>query len=394
VKVEIVYYPPFFTMMLTMAGPLLVAALVVKSSVAFVTPKASPLFQRTRLFSSSAVSIESGISRISTLQTLLNKHGAPGSHGCSATDDLVAVKEQDLDLHPHLFAIAQSTKTGNYICGLHRCFASDYDYESSINAPWPIVESAAGARGMKLLALNSEHLMRRIASESDFEGSDGDAVSLYNEGLGQGNLNAELDAPYEEGSVEKLGYGAEKYVLLRVGPFPDLYEIMSLSHKGRGDESSSLIAAETNNGKFGGFGSTFQFYARLLQSFGARDDEARDAARMCLRLPLPSIGFLDEDFKEVAVVAQLADEADSTEEALAKMQVFYEKIKAKEQEEDLSGVDSGKTGEQAAIDDANTLLDRAALGEPKWKELRGELADIYAKAGKDDMAAFVDPSRA
>lgn len=383
-------------MMLTMTRPLLVAALFIKSTAGFTTPKVAPSSRvATRLFSTSDVTAESGISRISTLRTLLNKHGAPGSHGCGDADDLVAVEEQNLDLHPHLFAISQSSKTGNYICAMRRCYAEDSEYESSTNAPWPIVESAAGARGMKLLALNSEHLMRRIASECDFSGSDaGDAVSLYNEGLGQGTLDAALDAPYEAGSVEKLGYGSEKYVLLRVGPFPDLYETMALGHKGRGDESSSLIAAEASNGKFGGFANTFQFYARLLQSFGSREDEARDAARQCLRLPLPSIGFLDEDFKEIAVLGKIADESDSIEEALAKLQVFYEKIKEKEQDEDSSGVDSGRTMEQAAIDGANTLLDRAALGEAKWKDLRSELGDIYAKAGKEDMATFVDPSRA
>jgi len=260
-------------------------------------------------------------------------------------------------------------------------------------APWPIVESAEGARGMKLLALNSEHLMRRIAAESDFAGN-GDLVPLYNSGLGQGDLADALDAPYETGSVEKLGYGCDKYVLLRVGPFPDLYESMSLGHQSRGDESSSLIAAEASNGKFIGFASTFSFYARLLSTFDARDDEARDAARMCLRLPLPSIGFSDEDFTEVAVLGQIADTADSQEEAFAKLQVFFEKMKSKEADEDPPGMGTSKTQEQMAIDSANTLLDRRALGDANWNDVRKELAEMYAKVGKDDMALFVDPSRA
>ena len=53
-----------------------------------------------------------------------------------------------------------------------------------------------------------------------------------------------MDTPYEMGSVEQLGYGLDKYVLLRVGPFPDLYETMSNQHLSKGDNKSSLIAAE------------------------------------------------------------------------------------------------------------------------------------------------------
>jgi hypothetical protein len=365
------------------------SSLVVNRASAFISSRitASPLI---RLYT--ARSVDSAVTRISTLQTLLSRHGAPGSRGCRHANDLVPVQEQNLNLHPHLVPIAQSIKTGNYICALRRCYADDSHYESSTTAPWPIVETREGSRGMTLLALNSEHLMRRIACESDFSGG-GELVSLYNNGLGQGNLLEGLDAPYEVGSVEKLGYGCDKYVLLRVGPFPDLYETMALGHKGRGDESSSLIAAEASNGKFVGFASTFAFYAGLLSSFGARDDEARDAARMCLRLPLPSIGYSDDDWKEVAVLAKIANEDDSFEEALAKMQVFYEKMKTKERDEDLAGMDSGKTDEQQAIDLANDLLDRTALGNAKWVEIRSDLARVYTDAGREDMAAFVlDPS--
>ena len=51
-----------------------------------------------------------------------------------------------------------------------------------------------------------------------------------------------------------------------------------------------------------------------------------------------------------------------------------------------------KTPEQQAIEDANYLLDTAALTGGKWSEIRSKLGDIYHAGGKDDMAAFVDPS--
>ena len=126
-----------------------------------------------------------------------------------------------------------------------------------------------------------------------------------------------MDTPYEMGSVTELGYGLDKYVLLRVGPFADLYETMSNNHLTREDDKLSLIAVEASNGKFGGFGSTFAFYAKLWGSL-KREEECRDVARMTLCMPLPS------DYVDVAKIAGYATE--NKEEALAKMLEFYEKI--------------------------------------------------------------------
>ena len=68
---------------------------------------------------------------------------------------------------PHLLPLAKSESSGNVVCALRRAYADDADYDSlSLAAPWPIVESTVGTPGMRLLSLNSEHLMRRIASET------------------------------------------------------------------------------------------------------------------------------------------------------------------------------------------------------------------------------------
>ena len=397
-----------------MAGPLfLMASWLLRPATSFtllkspscrnsisssISSSSSSRSSKSRLFSS--VAVQNGISRLAAFQSLLTTHGAPGSLGCHEPNDLVPLttkEEPELllalessmaaNLHPHLFPVAKSTKTGHYICGLRR--ASD----TSSDGPWPIVESAPGARGMRLLALHSEHLMRRMAAENDVEGGNHDIIKTYNAKLGQGIVkDAQFDIPYTIGSVAKLGYGPEKYILLKVGPFPDLYESMALSHANKGDEASSLIAAEASNGKFSGFGSTFRFYAKLLNSFPNRDDETRDAARICWRLPLPSMGMTDEDFRDVAVLGKIATVNDSMEKVLENMQAYYEKIRQHEQDD--PGSSGGKTPEQSAIEEANYLLDTVALKPScNWSEIRPKLGEIYASAGREDMAAFVDPSR-
>ena len=174
----------------------------------------------SRLFSVSLAEVNAGVSRVNTLQSLLAKHGAPGSQGCTDKGDLVPIflesSEQDdtpelvstlmgmdefLNLHPQLYPLARSQKTGNVICALRRAFADDTSewYENSSTAPWPIVEATVGGPGMKLLSMNSENLMRRIICECDFSKENTDLVELYNNGLANGV------EPYEPGSVEKLG---------------------------------------------------------------------------------------------------------------------------------------------------------------------------------------------
>mmetsp|Transcript_13336 Transcript_13336/g.15195 ORF Transcript_13336/g.15195 Transcript_13336/m.15195 type:complete len:451 (-) Transcript_13336:1970-3322(-) len=391
----------------------------------------------TRLFSVPKNGIDNeadaanlGISRLETLQTMLSSHGAPGSIGCSLPDgDLEPVhfsipsissnkKSEDNDdetpeliatmsgsnsknddeynnLHPHLYPLAKSKSTGNFICALRRAYADDAPelHENASNALWPIVEAKLDGPGIRLLALNSEYLMRRIVCECDSSGSRKELIDLYNKDLGKDIIQDEgLDRPYEEGSVERLGYGVDKFVLLRVGPFPDIYRNLALGHAKREDESSSLIAAEVANSKISGFASTFLFYSTLLNSFPNRSEETRDAARICLRMPLPSIGLTAQEFREVAVLGQIANESDSDEEIFAKLQIQYQKIRDHDNQDDPRGGNADMTPEQKAIDEANYLIDTTALAGSDWSSVRPKLAKIYKSVGQDDMARFVYPT--
>ena len=387
------------TMIIALSLPRFSSCFVSRS----IHPATSISLQSSRLFSKSSdeeTDLLAGVSvsRLDTLQTLLSERGAPGSRGCAqGGGDLVPISlssstsSEFKDLHPHLLPLARSQSTGNVICALKRAYADDAAYDSpSLASPWPIVESAVGLPGMRLLSLNSEHLMRRICADADanLEGSEAERIlGLYNDGLGSGTLSDRaMDVPYEAGSVDKLGYGLEKYVLLRVGPFPDLYETMANQHLSRGDEESSLIAAEASNGKFGGFGSTFAFYAKLLSSLNNREEECRDAARMCVRMPLPSMGLTASDFASISKMAGFADTGDDKETSLQKMRDMYEKIREHEQDENSGD----KTVKQTAMEDANYLLDIASLTGQKYGEVRNQIATIYREAGMESDAEFAE----
>jgi len=358
------------------------------------------------------------VSRIETLQTLLTKFGVPGSAKCNQPYDLQPVHHHSSDsltlqnLHPHLYPIARSSQNPDYfICALKR--PSDNNINNNMEAPWPIVESKLNGPGYNLLSLHGEHLMRRIVSHADFLNIHTDVIDLYNGDLGNGKnillqRDQALDIPYERGSVKKLGYGLDKYILLRVGPFPDLYRILSHQHFiQKGDESSALIAAESANTKFTGFASTFLNYSKLLSIMKQRQEESRDAARLCLRLPLSSIGMEEDDYYQTAVLAHFIPS--SKEEplshdmknrildgtmvtmALDKIKEASESIRENEQEDERTR--ASMTPTQLAIEEANYLLDQTTWNPNRdWSCIRSRLGDIYASVGMTHMATFVNPS--
>jgi hypothetical protein len=131
----------------------------------------------------------------------------------------------------------------------------------------------------------------------------------------------------------------------------------------------------------------------LLSTFDLRGEEARDSARMCLRLPLPSVGLDEEDYVTLASLAGVCDKNVDLDVALASLKGMYDKIK--EHEGDDEKAKANMTPEQMAIEDANQILDELVFtGEGRdWNGIRKQIGDIYASAGLDDMAKFVDPTR-
>ena len=106
-------------------------------------------------------------------------------------------------------------------------------------------------------------------------------------------------------------------------------------------------------------------------------------------MPLPSIGLGVKEFREVAIYGQMAEESDSDEEMFAKLQIMYEKLREHEKDDPQH---NGMTPEQRVIEEANYMIDTAALTGANWSEIRPKLAEVYKSAGRDDIASFVNPT--
>lgn len=118
-------------------------------------------------------------------------------------------------------------------------------------------------------------------------------------------------------------------------------------------------------------------YAKLLSSVSNRDEEARDAARVCLRMPLPRTGLTVDGFRKVAILGSITDPADSDEEFFAKLQsMFYEKMPHLENYDSQSSGSSAMTPERMPRDEANNLLGATALTSARQSTVRPKLAEI------------------
>jgi predicted RNase H-like HicB family nuclease len=111
-------------------------------------------------------------------------------------------------------------------------------------------------------------------------------------------------------------------------------------------------------------------------------------------MALPSIGLHTGDFVRVSQLAGLCTQNDNVNTALNNMKDMFEKFKNHEEENEKER--ANMTPEQVAIEDANKILDKMVFvddDDRDWTTVRKEMGDIYANAGLNEMALFVDPTR-
>lgn len=136
----------------------------------------------------------------------------------------------------------------------------------------------------------------------------------------------------------------------QVGAFPDVYEFLTDSHLGKGDQQSALVTSEKAYNVFKGWGQPYMQYCKLLQNMKGRELEMRDAALAALRTPLWTVALEGADLDLVLGAAK-----SSREKAQEKFWKLYE-------DERLQEIKQGKRPEQVAADRAAFLMDAALLG--------------------------------
>jgi hypothetical protein len=235
----------------------------------------------------------------------------------------------------------------------------------------PVVRCPPRSLAVELLANSCHDFVTRALAAADYGGRPDEAAAI--------RAASSLALAYQDGAVETAGVGLERYLLMHVAPFPDVYEGLARFHLAKKDERSGLVTCERHAAVFPGWARAQVFHADVLVDLG-RPAEARDAARFGLQMPLWTAGGADA-VRRLALVAGYVEE-----DSLGKI---YRRLYEDERESEIA---DGKAKEQVALDRAAYLLDvRVAEGAPGgWEEDVCEgLAELYADAGLADVATFI-----
>ena len=207
-----------------------------------------------------------------------------------------------------------------------------------------------------------------------------------------------------------MNRGLEKFLLLLVGPFPDLYRSLAMSAYVSGRELDSLVTCESLNGRFAVHASSLSFYSYVLSLYPlTRRHECQDAARSVVRCEggMSSVGT---SLSDVAAVARraLPDELSivkgavegvgvgvSDERAAKALKAFKGRVREAEDKasRDAPGggdTNNAKTKRERLLDEARELLDDAAFEGKGFRNARGRIADIYGECGMKDLKALVE----
>lgn len=282
-------------------------------------------------------------------------------HALSASSTRFLPPSNRTDLHPFLIPLVYDIET-EVTTGLLRWPTPPDEMDL------PIVQSTPRDPSLKLLAPSAKSYVTRQLASADFAGKHEQRNSLRSA--------CSLALAYQNGDVDKSGVGLERFLILKVGPFPDIYEGLAEFHKAKGDTQSALITCERAANAHPGWGRAHAYHANFLRELG-RDMEARDAARFCLQMPLWTIG----PEETVLDMASLAGYEDST--SLGKI---FKRLYEDDRKQEIA---DGKAPQQVALDRAAYLLDVCFTDGSGWESIKENLAVLYEEADMPDFATFV-----
>jgi hypothetical protein len=266
-------------------------------------------------------------------------------------------------MHPLCFPLARDAE--GCVVGLLRW------PKAKLSTDLPVVRCEPSGQ-VAILAKTVSDYATRLAAELDFAESplSDAAVSLANEGW-----------PYEKqleaGSVKNFGRGLERYLILRVGPFPDTYQALARGHLDRRDATSALITAEKACAVFPEFGALHVWQAAMLSEEPGYGEEARDAARNALEKPLWTLGISSRaQFESLVALAEKKGGLDGYASEYRRLSL---EVKA------TASADQHTDNAARAMDEA-VLTAAQSDAAVSWASLRPLLAETYAKAAVSDVA--------
>lgn len=188
--------------------------------------------------------------------------------------------------------------------------------------------------------------------------------------------------------------GLDKWLLLEVGAFPDVYRNLAQEHIENGDAKTGLVIADTMRDAFGSsWGFPHAYVGRILRQYfngenGSEDRnvEADHSVYRCFQsgYPLWTLEDADGSIESLMMEAKMPRLTD-----LDSLRIFYIKRWTDDQR---SAVRTGNISEGcAALAKAQALMDAVCCGHKSFNRIREELRDTYDEVpGCDHLVEMIE----
>jgi hypothetical protein len=217
---------------------------------------------------------------------------------------------------------------------------------------------------------------RRVAAEADAAAAEGDSSQLST--LLTAAVEAAVESgakPYEAGELAASKLKPSQFLLLRVGPFADVWDTVAHARLASGEETAALVAAERATGLNAGWDCCFYLQAQLMEKLG-RKEEQRDLALSALEAPFWTLGA---PLREVMAAAQLSHVDDLRSLVRAMEDQVREQQNA-----------PPRTPSELASLTALGALDTVVRTRGSWDDARGPVASALREAGLDEAARVAE----
>lgn len=241
--------------------------------------------------------------------------------------------------------------------------------------------------GVRLLSTNTDSMCHRIVAEMDYAGSDL-VVGLTEQLNRDGKLYSVGDylhlfqsGKFPISTKKDQRIVLDKYLLTKVGAFPDCYERLAKHALQKGNKTTALIICERSMELFYSWAHPILFYTRMLKGLG-REKECQEAAKSAMSLPAWTVAETQADLDEVVKLSGY-----SGTKIVGDMHAFRS-TDPRETE-----VAEGLNPLQVVLDQASHLMDAVTLGSVAdgWSgSARLDLAKKYREGGYPDIADFIE----
>jgi hypothetical protein len=297
-------------------------------------------------------------------------------------DDVIVSPTDRQGLNPFLVPIARSKKSTDPAHGV-LCYIR-----------WPTQKEGMELQlvrtteaGITLEALSTSEYILRKAVELDFAANpaaqsvldvvnEGERIPLYTIGDYLAFLKSGKFPTLTEHDRRIV---LDKFLLTKVGQFPDSYERIANNFMDSKNEVSALVTCERALMIFYGWGSPCAFHSSMLLRCEGRDKEAKDSAKAAMGMPAWTIASNFKDLERCIITAGFSGLG-----ILGEMHQFRSTDERKDE------IGEGLSPIQVTLDQAAHLMDAVGFGKGDWETTRPLLAQKYRDGGYPDMAAFIE----